>query len=232
VRANDPLSVLDVDPLRPLSNLLWGYVQDEARRPPATRRAYEYDHQYGLRLGGAAVPRGAAPRSRFADAFDRLLRACSAFMPDAGRKAAAADGGAVLDALRAVHSALAEGAHNQFGDLPSTARVEMLSEMWLLARPEIGEFLRERSAPALPEPWMDTVDRMKTLQQWSATSIGEFHDLGATGEQLLLSIRYDEWGTQTEPASAVSWARYWRPEIQRYVHAYRTVTGIDVTATR
>ena len=45
-----------LDPLRPLNNLIWGYVQDEQHRLTLTRRAYEYDHQYGLTLYGRAVP--------------------------------------------------------------------------------------------------------------------------------------------------------------------------------
>ena len=29
---------------------------------------------------------------------------------------------------------------------------------------------------------------------------------------------------------AANWARTWREEIQIYIHAYRTVTGVDLTA--
>ena len=32
-----------------------------------------------------------------------------------------------------------------------------------------------------------------------------------------------------DPEQAANWARYWRPEIQRYIHAYRAVTGVDLT---
>jgi hypothetical protein len=28
--------------------------------------------------------------------------------------------------------------------------------------------------------------------------------------------------------SAKNWARYWRPEIQGYLHSYRVATGIDL----
>ena len=44
-----------------------------------------------------------------------------------------ADGFPVLNALKEVHLLLSEGAHNQFGDLPSTARQEMLVQQWILA---------------------------------------------------------------------------------------------------
>jgi hypothetical protein len=44
----DPLANMEIDPLRPLNNLLWGYVQDELNRLSVRRRAYEYVHHYGL----------------------------------------------------------------------------------------------------------------------------------------------------------------------------------------
>jgi hypothetical protein len=63
----DPLAHLELDPLRPLNNLLWGYVQDEQHRLSVLRRAYEYDHHYGISLlgktgaGNAASRRSATP---------------------------------------------------------------------------------------------------------------------------------------------------------------------------
>ena len=60
----DPLAGLDIDPLRPLSNLLWGWIQDTQHRLTMARRAYEYDHQYGLVLvvqAGAARARRGLP---------------------------------------------------------------------------------------------------------------------------------------------------------------------------
>ncbi len=44
-------------PCAPLNNLLWGWVQDEQHRLTVHRRAYEYDHEYGMTLFGKAVPR-------------------------------------------------------------------------------------------------------------------------------------------------------------------------------
>jgi hypothetical protein len=43
--ARDPLAHLEIDPLRPLNHLLWGFIQDEYGRLSVQRRAYEYDHQ-------------------------------------------------------------------------------------------------------------------------------------------------------------------------------------------
>ena len=80
----DPLANMEIDPLRPLNNLLWGYIQDEQHRLSVVRRAYEYDHHYGLRAAGpggagaaarrqpVAVPRG-VPQS--AAPVHRLLPA-------------------------------------------------------------------------------------------------------------------------------------------------------------
>ena len=72
---NDPLAELEIDPLRPLNNLIWGFVQDEHNRLSVRRRAFEYDHQYGLKLLGRAVPelRSADSRSKFIEAFHNLL---------------------------------------------------------------------------------------------------------------------------------------------------------------
>ena len=43
----DPLVHVTIDPLRPLNNLLWGYIQDEQNRLTVNRRGTEYDHEYG-----------------------------------------------------------------------------------------------------------------------------------------------------------------------------------------
>lgn len=229
----DPLALMEIDPLRPLNNLLWGYVQDEQHRLTVVRRAYEYDHHYGLTLEGKAVPelRPADSRSKFIEAFHNLLGLAWSFFKQDDDTTVKADGFPVLNALRDVHMLLAEGAHNQFGDLPTTARVEMLMQQWLLARPEFREVLPTRTMVAYAEPWMDRVDAMKKIQGWSDTSITHFHNLAVYGEQILLSVRYGAWNdTNLVPTQAAIWARFWRPQIQGYLYAYRTATGVDLTA--
>ena len=131
--------------------------------------------------------------------------------------------------MREVHLILAQGAHNQFGDLPWTARVEMMLTQYMLARPEIRAFLQGRIMVPYREPW-DPVDAMKTLQGWTDVTVSHFRDLAVYGEQLLLSIRYGDWIADNDEYSAINWARYFRPEIQGYLHAYRAATGIDLTA--
>jgi hypothetical protein len=229
--ANDPLANLEIDPLRPLNNLIWGYTQDEQHRLTVVRRNYEYDHHYGVRLDGKAVQhfRPADTRSKFLEAFHYLLRLCTVFYRQDDDTTVKADAFPILNALKEVHLILSQGAHNQFGDLPSTARIEMLMQQWMLARPEFREFLPTRVMVAYPEPWMDRVDAMKKLQGWSDTSVLHFRNLAMFGEQILLSVRYGNWSDIFEPTEAFNWARFWRPQIQGYVHAYRAATGVDLT---
>jgi len=227
----DPLAHLEIDPLRPLNNILWGYIQDEQNLLTVKRRAYEYDHHYGLTIHGKAVPplRPADSRSKFLEGFHNLLHVTSIFYKEDNDTTVIADGFPLLNALREVHLLLAQGAHNQFGDLPWTARAEMLMQQWLLSQPQMREFLQSRPMVPYKEPWMAQVDTMKTLQGWSDVTVTHFRDLGTYGEQILLTVRYGDWIDINDEDSAKNWARYWRPEIQSYIHAYRTVTGIDLT---
>jgi len=230
--SQDPLASMEMDPLRPLNNLLWGYIQDEQHRLTVNRRNYEYDHHYGLRLEGKAVQnfQPADTRSKFLEAFHHLLRLCTVFYKQDDDTTVKADAFPVLNALKEVHLILSQGAHNQFGDLPSTARIEMLMQQWMLARPEFRELLPTRVMVAYPEPWMDRVDAMKKLQGWTDTSVLHFRNLGMFGEQLLLSIRWGHWSDEFEPVKALNWARFFRPQVQGYIHAYRAATGVDLSA--
>jgi hypothetical protein len=228
----DPLANLELDPLRPLNNLLWGYIQDEYRQITVLRRAYEYDHHYGLSLVGKAVPtvNGADSRSKFIEAFHNLLHRTAKFFKEDSDTTVIADGFPLLNALREVHLLLAEGAHNQFGELPWAARVQMLSEQWLLARPEMQEFLRGRYMVPYHEEWMGAVDAMKRMQGWTDTSVSHFYNLAVHGERILLSVRYGDWiAIDNTHEQAKNWARYWRPELQGYIHSYNTATGVDLS---
>ncbi|WBR99912.1 carboxypeptidase-like regulatory domain-containing protein [Pseudoduganella sp. SL102] len=228
---SDPLANTEIDMLRPLNNLLWGYTQDEQHRLTVVRRNYEYDHHYGIRLDGKAVRnmRPADSRSKFLEAFHHLLRLLTSFYRQDDDTTVKADAFPILNALKEVHLILSQGAHNQYGDLPSTARIEMLMQQWLLARPEFREFLPTRVMVAYPEPWMDRVDAMKKLQLWSDTSVMHFRNLAIFGEQLLLSIRFGHWSDVYEATQAFNWARFWRPQAQGYIHAYRAATGVDLS---
>jgi hypothetical protein len=229
---DDPLANLDIDPLRALNNLLWGLIQDEQHRLSVVRRNYEYDHHYGLRLEGRVTRhlRAADSRSKFLEAFHNLLAVCWKFFKQDDDTTYKADGFTVLNGLKEVHLILSHGAHNQFGDLPTVSRIEMLMNLWILARPEFREFLPGRIMTANPEVWIDRVDSMKKLQNWTDVSALHFRNLGIYGEQILASIRYGAWAEITDPLHAANWARFWRPQIQGYIHDYRVVTGADFTS--
>lgn len=230
-RGRDPLSSLNVDPLRPLNNLLWGVLQDQQHRLTTVRRAYEYAHEYGLVLGTNPGPpvRGADTRSRFMEAFHNLLAMCAEFYFNEDQTTVIADPFPVLNALKETHLLLTEGAHNQYGDLPWTARHEMLMYQWILSRPEVREFLPSRTMVVYPEQWIAPVDAMSKLQGWSDIPVLHFRDLAVCEEQLLLSIRYGNWNDVNDADQAGNWARYFRQEVRQAMHAYRAVTGFDVS---
>ncbi len=226
----DPLARCDISPLRPMNNIFWGYVQREYDRLTVVRRAYEYDHHYGLRLDGNAVPRlsPADSRSQFIEAFHRLLADANRYYRTSMDTTMNADGFPMLNSLRELHLVLAEGAHNQFGDLPTTARTEMLVQQWILARPEVRDFLGGRPGVPYPERWMPHLESMRQMMGWNDTTIRHYRDLATFGERLLLSIRYLPWSTINDAEVAKRWAEYWRAEVQAYLHSYRAVTGVDL----
>jgi len=228
----DPLAMMELDPLRPLNNLLWGMLQDEQHLLTVVRRAYEYDHHYGLTLEGKAIPsmRTADSRSNFLQAFHHLLQLAAAFYKQDNDTTVIADAYPLLTSLRNLHMILSEGAHNQYGDLPTTARIEMLMQQWMLARPEFREALPTRTMVAYPEPWMDRVDAMKRLQGWGETNVMHFRDLGVYGEQILLSVRFSRWSEIADAELAAVWARFFKNQIQGYIQAYHTATGVDLAA--
>lgn len=230
-KVNDPLVEMEITPLRPINNFLWGYIQDEQHRLSVPRRVYEYDHHYGLTMFGKAVPKlqSADSRSKFIEAFHYLLNICHKFMQEEADMTVNPDPFPVLNALKEVNLLLSEGAHNQYGDLPWTSRVEMLIQQYLLDLPEMREFLRSRTMVAYPEGWMGPQDAMKRLQGWSDVSSIHFSNLAIFGERLLLSIRYGNWIEINDPEEARVWVRYWQQEIQGYIHAYRVTTGADLS---
>lgn len=229
----DPLANLETHPLRPMANLLWGYIQDEDHRLTVARRAYEYEHEYGFSLVGRAVPRlrPADRRSKFIESFHTLLHQTAVFYDRSANLTFRADAFPLLNALREVHLVLAEGAHNQFRELPWTSRVEMLIQQWLLSRREVRDFLGGRPAVPYTELWMSSVDSLRRAMGWGDHAATHFNDLAVTGEKIVLSIRYGNWGDRKSEEDAAGWATFWKPEIQRYIHAYHTVTGVDLSAT-
>jgi|GEM_PF-1101519 len=227
----DPLADLELDPLRPLNSFLWDWIQHEYRHLSVARRAYEYTHQYGLALTGRAVGqlRPVDPRTTFLAAFHNLLRMCWAFYKEDSDTTYIADAFPMLNALKDMSLILSQGADNQFRDLPWQARQEMLVQQWMLARPELKEFLAGKPMVAYPESWMSRMDAMRRLQKWGDVSVLHFNDLTRFGERILLSIRYGNWLAHSDQEIARTWARFWRPEVQGYLYAYQAVTGVDLS---
>lgn len=227
----NPLATFEITPLRGINNLLWGYVDDTKSRLTARRRAYEYEHEYGLSLRGEAIGKltPADRRSKFLEVFHVLLNRCSQFYRDRANVMINPDPFPLLSAIKDVHLVLAEGAHNQFGDLPTTARSEMLIQQFLLAQPPLREFLHSRASVPYAEPWMGQVDAMKQIMGWSDVSVSHYNELAVKGEQLLLSLRYGDWAAlEMNADNARNWALFWQPEVQSYIASYRAVTGADL----
>ena len=154
------------------------------RAAPADGRAAELRVRSRVRPDAARGPRGAASprtadtRSKFLEAFHNLLHLCVGFYKQDDDTTVIADGFPVLNALKEVHLLLVAGrAQPVRRGLPSTARIEMLMQQWILGRPELREFLPTRIMVAYPEPWMDRVDAMKKIQGWTDTSVLHFRDL-------------------------------------------------------
>lgn len=228
----DPLLNFALDPLRPLNNILWGYIQDTQHRLTPTRRNYEYASEYDMVVMSTMKPgfNPADRRSTFLKSFHRLIYEATEYFIQADNTIIKPDGFKLLNALQDTHRILSEGAHNQFGDLPTVARIEMLIEQWILSRSEVREFLGGRTMVANEEPWMDRVDSMKALQGWDNTSVSFYRDLAIYGEKIILGIRYGNWTTISRRDNATNWADAFRDSIQRYIHSYYTVTGIDLAA--
>lgn len=233
-RLSEPLARFDLSPLRPLRHLLFSWGDDEINRLTVRRRDAEYANEYGLHMIGRAIPTTdlyVEQRTQFLESFHTLLFEAHRFFVADDDATMNADAFPVLNSLRDTHLVLAEGALNQFGDLPTTAREQMLIMQWLLRQPEMRDFLGGRPMTPYREPWMDRVDTMKTISGWIPTSITYFNEMAVIGEQLLLTIRYGNWNDPLLTAeSAKNWARTWRSPMQRYVHAYRSATGVDLAS--
>lgn len=235
-RARGPYAALarfDISPLRPISHLLWGYIDDQHRRLTVKRRAYEYIHQYGLDLVGRAVGalQPADSRSRFLETFHALLHSCVEFYRQEDDRTVDADARPVLNAANALNFLLSYGQHNQFASLTLQARVEMTIVQRLFEFDEFRQFLGGPVMVNYPRRWMDRVDTLRHAMGWGDASIIEFWHLAVSGENLLLSIRFGPFGPAvTNTGVASGWATSFRDNVMQYIHSYRAVSGVDLSA--
>ncbi len=233
----DPLVALETHPLRPLSSLIWGYIRAERELLTPQRRNLEYQYAYGIGLWGGAVS-GEEPvvqRSKFIATFNSLINVVTRYYRDEQDLNVVADGFPVLQALRELRGQLVDGMHNQYGQLPWQAKVEMLMLKWLMSRQEVKTFLPSKPITLSGEPWMESVDAMRRLQGWGDTPSRVFARVADIAERLLLSVRFGPWGSQDagldNEANAKSWADSFRDDVREYVHIYRVITaGVDLSA--
>ncbi|MCB0526950.1 MAG: hypothetical protein KDC65_00630 [Saprospiraceae bacterium] len=223
---------LDTNPLLPLSNLLWGFCQDEQHTVSQRRRGHEYGCAYGLTLIGDAVRnvRGIDNRSRFLEAYHTLLHKCAVYYVKSDDTTYIADGLPVLNALKEVHILLAEGNHNSYSNLTFTARHENIVRQFLLSQPEMDRFLGGRAMVPYAEPWQGPLDTVRGMMRWGNAGARNFYDLAYYGELILLSVRWGNWSAAIDPNQAANWADAFRNEIMQYIHSYRAVAGVDLSA--
>jgi hypothetical protein len=227
----DALANLEIDPLRPLNNILYAWDRAKPDRLSVQQRELEYLYGYGLQLSarGNSRIRAAEVRSNFLDAFHNLLYRTTVFYKEDSQTTVISDAFPVLNALKEVHLVLSQGAHNSFFGTTFQARVETLMMQFMLARPEMRDFLQSRVMVTYEAAWMPQVDSMKTLQGWDDLSVTSYYDLAVYGEQLLLSIRFGDWAAVDHEDSAKHWARTFKRIVLGFINAYRAVTGIDLT---
>ena len=232
-RVPSPLDRLDISPLMPISDLIWGFIDDQHRQTTVRRRALEYLHQFGLRMEGRAVGnlRAADEQPRFLGAFHNLLNCCARFYREVDDTTVAEDGIPVLNALKELNLILSRGAHNQFRVLSLQVRAEIRMIQELFSYNEFREFLGGPVMTNYPELWMDRVDTLRRTMRWGDTSIVEFWHLARTGEWILLTVRYGPFGPGEMDASlACGWGRALRNQVMQFIHSYRAVTGVDLSA--
>jgi hypothetical protein len=125
------------------------------------------------------------------EAFHNLLHLSSVFFQKDDNTTVNADAFPVLNALKEVHLILSQGAHNQFGDLPVTARIEMLMSNRRLAPGDARNSFAVARVYRLSRRLMGPVDLRRpsrvgrTRRRCITTAV--------FGEQILLSIRYNQW---------------------------------------
>lgn len=217
---NDPLAHLDTAPLRPLSNLLWGYIQDNQHRLSVRRRAYEYDHHYGISLKGQSKSK--RKQSDFQRAFHALLSHSMAFLKNAN-DAGKSGKGKLLDSIRAVQQILARRSAGSDQKRLKQMNREMRARRDLLARPEMQTFLGiQPPAGTYQKRWMSAVDTLKTLLGGDSTRSIHYNDLALSGAKLLAGIRNGHWD---DAASAARWAAASKNTLKKYINAYQIVNG-------
>lgn len=232
-RWSENLLGLTLDPLRRVNNYLMGYIKDLRIGDLLTleERSLEYQNQYGYFIPTRKGIGGLEIRSNFHSAFNKLLYECSNFYEQFKNKFIVPDALPVLIALQELNIILATGDINQAVTFAKRARTQVIIEQFILGRPEIGEYLKERPMVPYKYEWMRRVDAMKNLQKWNPdNSIRLFTDLAEYGEIILLGVRFIDWSNISNQDFTKAWALYFKNEIETYIQKYYSVTNVDLKA--
>jgi hypothetical protein len=100
---------------------------------------------------------------------------------------------------------------------------------FMMARPEMRDFLQSRAMVLYKAAWEPQVEAMKTLQGWNNGSIAYWADLADYGEKILLLARYHYWPGVQDDVAVKDIIRQARPQVLGFISAYRAVTGLDLT---
>lgn len=202
---------MGADPLRPLSYIIWGYIQDEPHRLTVRRRAGEYAHEYGLGLRGKArATRGSGNSSPIFDVLNDLLTTAQNFM-NPGKSST--DASPVLQKLRRLYQSLENTYVCTYESPAWIIRQEMLMAQYILSHPGTTRFL----------PQAAKTDKMNTIT---------YHDLAVHGERIMLSVKYRNWmDVKLTSADAAEWANDLADSISLYLKSYHEVSKTVMAAS-
>ena len=203
-----------------------------SHRLTVRRRAAEYEHEYGLTLLGRAVPDrrlGGHAGRRFLQSFHTLLHLRYLFFKEDDDTTVIADG--VPAAQRAAGDASDPGrgraqpvrrhaVRGPGGDADHAVDAGPAGDARVPRRPDHGAVRGAVDGPGRLDEAAPGLDGRQR------------HPLPRSGclRRAARCCRsgYGNWSVVNDPQQAANWARYWRPEIQRYIHAYRAATGVDL----
>jgi hypothetical protein len=229
------LENFEVSHLRPLSNLLWGYINDDGNRVSLNRRVLEYKHQYGLEVSGTAIKKMDAIdiRSTFLEQFHQFLNKLHLYYQEESNRDIKPNAYPIKYITEDLQRILQSGAHNQFSDLTIATRTDFMTIQWILSRPEMKHFINSREEIGYKEEWMGTMEALRNMQGWGNDDLNSYYECAVRGERLLLAIRYSNSITthsmENLEEKVKNWARDIKEDVMIYTHAYLSITGVDLS---
>lgn len=225
------LSRFDINTLNSVSTLLYGFIQDKKLSIDNQVKQNEIMHAYGLTLNpnGASSRYHPDSRIKFISSFHALLNKCSIIIKENDDLTRKPDAFKIYIHLKELNFILLDGFHNAYQEVNVNLRVEHIMQQYLLSRSEMREFLGGKQMLPYTARYIDRVDTLRNVQGQDSC-FQHFDNLAELGEILLLSIRYGNWNDNSiTEVNAMQWLEYFRTHIQKYMHSYRVVTGIDLS---